>query len=248
MKILFIYLFASLIFSLFSLFSQVSIAGISNDTAHHKMVKNIHWFGQAAMKIQAETKTIYIDPYQLTKKDKADIILITHSHSDHLSKGDIEKIICDNTILIAPQSCEASVKDIKAKGIVLLKPGESHTIGKIKIDAVPAYNIKKTNYHPKENGWLGYIITVKGIKIYHAGDTERIPEMKKFDCDIALLPLGQTYTMNSVEDAVETACDVKAKIAIPMHFGMYEGTKKDAIKFQTLLKNKVEVIILQQKK
>jgi L-ascorbate metabolism protein UlaG (beta-lactamase superfamily) len=111
---------------------------------------------------------------------------------------------------------------------------------------VPAYNVVKTNYHPKGNKWVGYILTIDGVKIYHAGDTERIPEMQEFTCDIVMLPLGQTYTMNSVEEAAEATLDVQAKIAIPIHYGMYEGTVEDAKKFQELLKNKVQVVIQTQ--
>jgi L-ascorbate metabolism protein UlaG (beta-lactamase superfamily) len=117
------------------------------------------------------------------------------------------------------------------------------TVGNIQIEAVPAYNIVKTNYHPKEKKYVGYIITVEGVRIYHAGDTERIPEMKEFTCDIVLLPLGQTYTMNTVEEAAEAALDVKAKFAIPIHYGMYEGKMEDAIKFAELLKDKIQVVI-----
>ncbi|MCK4836639.1 MAG: MBL fold metallo-hydrolase, partial [Candidatus Aminicenantes bacterium] len=95
----------------------------------------------------------------------------------------------------------------------------------------------------KENQWVGYILTIDGIRIYHAGDTERIPEMKNFSCDIALLPLGQTYTMNSVKEAAEAAIDVKAKIAIPIHYGLYEGKTQDAVEFQNILKDKIKVII-----
>jgi L-ascorbate metabolism protein UlaG (beta-lactamase superfamily) len=116
----------------------------------------------------------------------------------------------------------------------------------ILIEAVPAYNIVKTNFHPKANNWVGYILTIDKIRIYHTGDTERIPEMKNMACDIILLPLGQTYTMNSVEEAAEATLDVKAKIAIPIHFGLYEGKAEDAQKFQALLKVKVKVIIKQK--
>lgn len=101
----------------------------------------------------------------------------------------------------------------------------------------------KINYHPKKNKWVGYILTIEDNNVYHAGDTERIPEMKDIVCDIALLPLGQTYTMNSVEDAAEAAIDVKAKIAIPFHYGLYKGTEEDSVKFRKLLKDKVEVVI-----
>jgi L-ascorbate metabolism protein UlaG (beta-lactamase superfamily) len=108
---------------------------------------------------------------------------------------------------------------------------------------VPVYNVVKTNFHPNQNNWVGYIITVDRVRIYHAGDTERIPEMMTFSRDIAMLPLGQTYTMNSVEDAAKAAIDVKAKTAIPIHYDMYEGAKADAEMFKKLQEGMVTVVI-----
>jgi len=210
---------------------------------YKSMVNNIHWLGQAAVKIAAAGKVIYIDPYQIRNEDQADIILITHGHSDHLSPDDIKKIITKNSIIIAPDNCMGKLEDFDAREIKSIKPGQALAIGDINITAVPAYNIVKTNFHPKSNNWVGYIITIEGIKIYHAGDTERIPEMKDIECDIAMLPLGQTYTMNSVKDAANAAIDVKARIAIPIHYGLYEGNENDAKEFKELLEGKVDVVI-----
>lgn len=207
------------------------------------MVKNIQWLGQSAVRIQVENKVIYFDPYQIKIQDKADIILITHGHGDHLSNKDISKITTNNTVIVAPKDCESSLSEVQKKKFLKSHPGFKEVVDGITIEAVPAFNVDKTNFHPKENNWVGYIITVNGIRIYHAGDTERIAEMKTFSCDIAMIPLGQTYTMNSVQDAADTAIDVKAKIAIPIHYGMYEGTKADAEKFKQLLEGKVTVII-----
>jgi L-ascorbate metabolism protein UlaG (beta-lactamase superfamily) len=207
------------------------------------MVNNIHWLGQAVVKINAAGKIIYIDPYQLKKEDQADIVLITHSHHDHLSPSDIKKIITGESIIVAPVDCHAKLHDLDVAEIKTISPGQSLTLGNILVSAVPAYNVIKTNFHPKGNEWVGYVLTVDGVKIYHAGDTERIPEMKDFSCDIAMLPLGQTYTMNSVKEAADAAIDVKAKIAIPIHYGLYEGKDGDAEEFKRLLKDKVDVII-----
>ncbi len=123
-----------------------------------------------------------------------------------------------------------------------MNPGDELKLDNIFVDAVRAYNVGK-NYHPKKQNHLGFVITIDGIRIYHAGDTNRIPEMKDIICDIALVPLGQTYTMDSVEEAVEVVKDVKAKIAIPFHYGTYEGSKKDADIFKDLLNGFTEVII-----
>lgn len=213
-----------------SIFIFIAFFLNSAGSSPEETVKNIKWFGQAALKINTGKLFIYIDPYQLKNPDKADIILITHDHSDHYSKQDIDKLKKDNQIIIAPF-------DINGKNIVLL-PGKTTTVQGVSIEAVPAYNIKKINYHPKGKNFAGYILTINGVRIYIAGDTEKIPEMDKINCDIAFLPLGQTYTMNSVQEAVESAITVKAKIAIPYHFGLAEGTEKDAKMFVEELKKK----------
>ena len=211
-----------------------------------KMLEHINWIAQACFKIQADGMAIYFDPYSIQAEDKADLIFITHKHQDHLSAEDLGKIITDRTIVFAPETCKEDIAKLGYKNVTYLKPGAVHQHGSITIETVPAYNVTKTKFHPRENNWLGYILTIDGVRIYHAGDTERIPEMKTFSCDIALLPLGQTYTMNSVEEATQAAQDVKAKIAIPMHFGFYEGKEEDALAFKNLLAtdDKIKVVIL----
>jgi L-ascorbate metabolism protein UlaG (beta-lactamase superfamily) len=196
-----------------------------------EMVKNITWFGQASLRIKtAEKINIYIDPYKLKKPDTADIILITHDHPDHYSENDIAKLTAKNQIIIAPF-------DIKGKNKILL-PGKSITVKGVKIETVPAYNIVKTKFHPKTKNYVGYILTIDGVRIYDSGDTEKIPEMKNIKCDIAFFPLGQTYTMGSVQEAIDAALMVKPKIAIPFHFGLAEGTTDDAKKFVSELTKK----------
>lgn len=208
-----------------------------------KMLEKIHWFGQSAVKIETGDKIIYIDPLIAEKTEDADIILITHSHSDHFDLRSIERVAKKETVFIATQDCEKGIKSKFNARVITLKPGMSKDMNSIMIEAVPAYNTP----HPKINNWVGYILTIDGVRIYHAGDTERIPEMKEFTCDIAMLPLGQTYTMKSVEEAAEAAQDVKAKIAIPIHFGLYEGTKEDADRFAELLKGKIQVVIKEKR-
>ena len=211
-----------------------------------EMVSNIHWIKQAGFRIEGLHYKIYTDPIGITTRDTADIILISHPHGDHFSPADIDKLTGSKTIIIAPEDCNYT--GTYAERIVL-KPGEEYNaFGSITIKAVPAYNVTKTQFHPKSNNWVGYVITIDGVTIYHAGDTERIPEMKDINCDIAMLPLGQTYTMNSVEDAAESAKDVKASVAIPMHFGYAEGTATDAQTFKTLLGGIMQVVIKEQGK
>ena len=205
--------------------------------------KSIQWFGQATVKFVYNDKTIYIDPYQLKKQDKADIILITHDHMDHLSLPDIAKIAYKKTQFVVAGACEEKLKNGGYTNIRTVKPGETVLFPGIIIKTVPAYNISK-NYHKKSSQYLGFVIDFGGVKVYHTGDTERIPEMKQIRCDIIMLPVGQTYTMNSVDEAVEVVLDTKAKIAIPIHYGLYEGTKEDAVKFKEMLNKKnVEVLL-----
>lgn len=205
------------------------------------MASKIHWVNQACMRFETAPFTIYTDPFSITQKDTADIVLISHAHSDHFSPNDLAKVMGPNTILIAP--ADVNYTGEMGQRVTLVPGQDFNAYNCITVKAVPAYNINKTSFHPKVNNWVGYLITVNGVTIYHAGDTERIPEMKTFTCDIALLPLGQTYTFDTVADAVESAKDVKAKLAIPMHFGLYEGTSNDALTFQTQLDGIVPVEI-----
>jgi L-ascorbate metabolism protein UlaG (beta-lactamase superfamily) len=201
------------------------------------MVNKIHWLGQSDFKIITSQTIMYIDHISTKANDTAGIILITHSHDDHFSSAAIAKVCNANTLVIGPADCK--YKGI-CKKFITLEPGKDTAINEFfNIKAVTAYN----SYHSKANKWVGYVITVDGVTIYHAGDTQRIIEMKDIDCDIAMLPLGQTYTMATVSDAAESAKDVKAEIAIPMHFGMYEGTRADATTFQTLLNGLINVVI-----
>ena len=192
-------------------------------------VENIHWYGQAAFRIEDQEKQIYIDPWKLPsgKLAKADVILVTHAHFDHFSHEDIDKIKKDGTIFVAPKDVAAELKGT----VKIVAPNQSLEIGKLKISTVPAYNLKKS-FHPKSNNWVGYVITLsRGQTIYHAGDSDFIPELNSLKVDIALLPCGGTYTMNAKE-AAEAANTFKPKIAIPMHYGDVVGSDRDADSFK----------------
>ncbi len=209
-----------------------------------KMTKNIHWLGHDTFKITGE-KTIYTDPFKLKNKNTADIILITHEHRDHCSPEDIKMIQGKNTVIVATQDCAQKITGAAAKSenIKTVKPGDKIKVSGIEIEAVHAYNTNK-NFHPKNREWVGYIFTVNGQRIYLAGDTDYISEMKTFkNIDIALLPVSGTYVMTA-DEAVKAALDIKPKIAIPMHYGTIVGSEDDAKKFADALKGKVEVEIL----
>jgi L-ascorbate metabolism protein UlaG (beta-lactamase superfamily) len=192
-------------------------------------LRRISWYGQSSLRIELGGKLIWIDPVGVPVTEKADIILITHGHADHYSAADIKKLSGPATQVFA---------GFDGSSYTRIKPGDAKRIGDLLIEAVPSYNIVKTQAHPKSALYCGFVLSAEGTRVYDAGDTERIPEMKSIFCDIAFLPLGQTYTMNSVEEAVQSALDVKAKIAVPIHYGLYEGSAKDADTFVAALRVK----------
>lgn len=204
------------------------------------MVERIYWLGHAGFFIDAPSAKIYIDPYQLKRViSPADIVLITHEHFDHFSPEDIKKVAKDDTVIVGPLSL-GSVSNYPMRKII---PGEKINIKGIDIEGFFAYNINK-NFHPKNSKYLGFIITVDKTRIYHAGDTDFIPEMKDLKVDIALVPIGGTYTMNAKE-ASEAVNTFVPKIAIPMHWGNIVGTRQDAEEFKKLCR--CEVRILEEK-
>jgi L-ascorbate metabolism protein UlaG (beta-lactamase superfamily) len=210
------------------------------------MVENIHWYGQSSVRIPYKAKLIYIDPFMLTENEPAAVVLITHPHSDHFSIDEIKKVASHNTPIYAPKECGDKLRALGFTNCVDVVPGQTFHLEDITFETVPAYNTIKTN-HPKEKNWVGYVLTLGNIKIYHPGDTNRIPEMKAIHCDIAFMPLGQTYTMQNVQEAVDAVLDVTAKVAIPIHYGMYEGAEENALQFKQLLGNKAITVIKESK-
>ena len=198
------------------------------------MRDKIFWLGHASIRIEADT-VIYIDPWKVKGEPRADLILISHAHHDHFSPGDIKKLCKKDTVIVGPADCTSQLKgDVRT-----MAPGDSITVGAVKIEAVPAYNPRK-QYHPQANRWLGFILTVEGQRIYFAGDTDLIPEMKDLRADIAILPVGGTYTMTAAE-AAEAAAIIKPTVAIPVHCGDIVGTLDDAKKFRQFARVPVEI-------
>lgn len=203
------------------------------------MAKNIVWLGHDSFRIDAK-KTIYFDPYQISTGPKADLIFVSHDHFDHCSPGDVAKIKGPDTIIVTEKD---SAKKL-AGDVRVITPGESIQVDEIKIEAVPSYNTDK-DFHPKKNAWLGFIVEVEGVKIYHTGDTDFIPEMKDIEVDIALIPVSGTYVMTA-DQGVEAALAINPKLAIPMHYGAIVGDEQDALNFKKALEGKIEVLILQK--
>lgn len=206
----------------------------------------LSWLGHDGFRIQ-NGKVIYIDPFKIGDGGpKADIVLVSHEHFDHLSIEDLKKIVTPNTIVIAHAQSAGELSKLKVKETKIVKPGDKVTLGEITIQAVPAYNLNKGPepgkvFHPKEDGKLGFIVTVKGVRIYHAADSDHIPEMKGLNPDIALLPVSGTYVMTP-QEAAEAAASVNPKVAIPMHYDAIVGTRNDAETFRKLVKCEVKIL------
>jgi L-ascorbate metabolism protein UlaG (beta-lactamase superfamily) len=194
----------------------------------------IFWLGHSSILIRSE-KTVYIDPWNVRTKDQADLILISHSHGDHLSPEDVKRIRKDDTVIITAADAAPRLSgDVR-----ILKPGENLTVHGIPVEAVPAYNTDKA-FHPRRNGWIGFIITVEGKRVYYAGDTDAVPEMETVRADVVIFPVGGTYTMTAAE-AARAVNIIKPEAAIPIHWGKIVGSVADARTFQELCK--VPVII-----
>lgn len=208
------------------------------------MLNNIEVLYHSSIRINKE-KTIYIDPFKIDRNyNDADIIFITHDHYDHYSEEDIDKVINENTVIVIPEELLTKVlkKGINKNAIITVKPNQKYMVQGIKFETVPAYNTNKI-FHPKENGWVGYVIEINGIKYYIAGDTDITEENKKVKCDVAFVPVGGTYTMD-FKEAAQLVNQIQPKVAVPIHYGSLVGTKQDAEEFIKLLHTNIKGVIL----
>ena len=195
------------------------------------MLENIEVLCHSCIKIN-KGKIIYFDPFGIEEYyNDADIIFITHSHYDHYSEEDIEKVKKDKTKIVVTIDLKDKVHllGFDERDIVIVNPGEDYEIDNVKFMTIPAYNIDK-QFHPKENNWVGYIVELNKVKYYVAGDTDITEENKKVECDVAFVPVGGTYTMTAKE-AANLVNEIEPKFAIPIHYGRIVGSEQDALEF-----------------
>ena len=199
------------------------------------MLENVEVLCHSSIKI-SKSKTVYFDPFKIESNyNDADIIFITHDHYDHYSEEDIDKVRKPNTIIVAPESLYTKLlkRGFNEESIVIVEPENHYTVENVEIQTISAYNINK-QFHPKANGWVGYIIKLDNYYYYVAGDTDITEENINVKCDVAFVPVGGTYTMN-FKEAASLVNKIKPKYAIPIHYGSIVGSKENAENFIRLL-------------
>ena len=200
------------------------------------LLDSLEWLGHSGFRLRVGSAWIYIDPYRVPEDSpKADLILITHGHYDHFSPRDVELLSGRRTWLVGP----AAVAERVSGQVHSIAPGElldDELVRGVHVGAVAAYNTSKRDgdgrpFHPREAGWLGYDVNVRGERLYHSGDTDVIPEMDSVTgVDVALLPVSGVYVMTA-QEAAEAARRIQPRVAVPMHWGEHIGTWDDARTF-----------------
>lgn len=205
------------------------------------MLKNVKVLYHASIVLY---DNIYIDPYKIENEThNAKYLFITHSHYDHFSIEDIEKVRNEDTIFFVTPDCKEKLLEIGVdeKRIVTVAPDEMYRFNKIEVQVIPAYNVDK-EYHKKEYGWVGYLIKINGVTYYITGDTDVNEDIQNIKCDVLFVPIGGTYTMD-YKEAADYTNSIKPKYVIPIHYGTIVGKKEDGIEFAKLLDTKIECLI-----
>ncbi len=197
-------------------------------------LEGLSWLGHASFRWSRAGKTVYFDPWKIgSEPHDADLVLIGHPHFDHLDAADVARVAGPRTEVVTTADCAAKLQEAGFTGTVrVVKPGEKLEAQGLSIEVIPAYNTDK-KFHPRESGWAGFIVELDGVRLYHAGDTDFIPEMKEVKTDVALLPVSGTYVMTA-EQAAQAAKAIHPKVAVPMHYGDIVGTAADARRFREL--------------
>lgn len=206
---------------------------------------NVRVLTHSAIRLESDGGAVlYFDPFDLAEEfHDADAVVITHSHHDHLSPEDVAKVAKEGTVVIAPETCVAEAAKLGGGMLIPLDANEAAEVKGVVIHAVPAYNVEpeRLKFHPKENRWLGYVVTMDGVTYYIAGDTDQNPDNERVKCDVALIPIGGTYTMDAKQAAAFVNA-IKPRLAIPTHYGTAVGPKEAVDEFEPLVDPSIKVM------
>jgi len=194
------------------------------------MLERLTWFRQAAIRYMSDGLTLYVDPWGTEPDDPAaDLILITHAHFDHLQPHEIERLSTPGTKVVAPHDVARELSG----DVIAVAPGESYEVAGVRFETVPAYNVaeERLDMHPKANGWVGYVLELGGHRYYHGGDTDALPELESLSTDVAMVPIGGTFTMD-YREAAGLVKVMRPKVAVPIHFGFVVCSPSHGALFQ----------------
>lgn len=196
---------------------------------------------QSSIRIENGGLAIYFDPLKIAERHDANCIFITHSHWDHFSPENIQKAVNESTIIVAPRDVYDKLAEtgFDANKLHYVKPYDELDLGNIHVQAVPAYNINK-DFHPKDNNWVGYVVTIGNTTYYVMGDTDALSENEHIRCDVLFIPIGGIYTMDATEAATFTN-KIHPTTAIPIHYGMVIGTHEDFVAYQSLVEAGIDI-------
>jgi L-ascorbate metabolism protein UlaG (beta-lactamase superfamily) len=197
------------------------------------MLEGVTWFRQSAFRWKGEGPLVYVDPWGVTDGEPADIILITHAHYDHFQPHEIDRVRTPSTKFVAPRDVAAELSG----DVTAVEPGQSIEVEGLKVQTVPAYNTaeERLDMHPKKNGWVGYVFEFGGATFYHAGDTDALSELESLETDVAMVPIGGTYTMDW-EEAAGFVKAMQPRVAVPMHYGFVVCSPSHSVRFKKAAK------------